>query len=209
MNDPAINQAEVIGPHGRQATSGRIRAVAVFLSSAKRVDKIYFDAARDMGRAIAKAGWTTVYGGNYIGPMAALADGARERGGTVLGITPKLFVDEGVADTLCDELIVTDSMRERKHLLERRADAFVTLPGGLGTYEELLKIVVGRQLGLHHKPIVVLNLADYYTPLLEMFDRGVEQHFVRAEARNLIQVATTVESVIEILTAADVSAAGR
>jgi len=209
MNDPTIHHAEVIGPHGRQATSARIRAVAVFLSSAKRVDRVYFDAARDMGRAIARAGWTTVYGGNYIGPMAALADGAREQGGPVIGITPRLFVDQGVADTLCDELIVTDSMRERKHLLEHRADAFITLPGGLGTFEELLEIVVGRQLGLHHKPVIVLNLADYYTPLLAMFDRGVEQHFVRAEARSLIQVATTVESAIDLIAAADVSAAGR
>ena len=200
MPDPNLS-AEVVGPHERYATPSRIKAVSVFLSSAKRVDSIYFDAARSMGAAIAKAGWTTVYGGNYVGCMAALADGARSQGGRVVGITPRLFVEQNLADTLCDELIVTDSMRERKHLLEHRGDAFIALPGGLGTFEELLEIVVGRQLGLHHKPIVLLNLAEYYTPLLAMFDKGVEQHFVRPEARNVIRVAATVEAAIDLVAA--------
>ena len=174
-------------------------SVTVFLSSAKRVDRVYFDAARDLGRAIAQQGWTLVYGGNYIGCMATLADGAREMGGKVIGITPRLFVDENIADTLCDELIVTDSMRQRKHLLEQRGDAFVALPGGLGTFEEFFEIVVGRQLGYHKKPVILLNINDFYTPLLEMFDRGVEQHFIRPEARKIIQVASSVEEVVSLL----------
>ena len=176
-----------------------MKAVTVFLSSAKKVDRVYFDAARALGRAIAKEKWTLVYGGNYIGCMAAVADGAREMGGRVVGITPRLFVDENVADTLCDELIITDHMRDRKHELERRGDAFIALPGGLGTFEELFEIIVGRQLKYHDKPIVVLNLNDYYTPLLQMLDRGVEEHFVRAEARKLIDVATSIEQAIQIL----------
>lgn len=191
--------AEVLSVPDPQATPAKVKAVTVFLSSAKKVDRRYFDAARDMGRAIAREGWTLVYGGNYIGCMAALADGAREMGGQVIGITPRLFVDENVADLLCDELIVTEHMRDRKHQLERRGDAFVALPGGLGTFEELFEIIVGRQLKYHDKPIVVLNLNDYYTPLLQMLDRGVEQHFVRPEARQLIEVADSVEGVIEIL----------
>lgn len=176
-----------------------IRAVSVFLSSAKRVDKVYFDAAREVGRAIAREKWTLVYGGNYIGCMAALADGAREMGGIIVGITPQLFVDKNIADTLADELIITDSMRQRKHLLEQRADAFIALPGGLGTFEEFFEIVVGRQLGYHTKPVVLLNINDFYTPMLQMFDRGVEEHFIRKEARDLISVATTVEGAIALI----------
>lgn len=176
-----------------------IQSVTVFLSSAKRVDRVYFDAARDLGRAVAREGWSLVYGGNYVGCMAALADGAREQGGKVVGITPRLFVDENIADSLCDELIVTDSMRQRKHLLEQRGDAFVALPGGLGTFEEFFEIVVGRQLNYHRKPIILLNIHDFYTPLLQMLHRGVEQHFIREEASHIITVAASVEEAISLL----------
>ncbi len=176
-----------------------VRAVTVFLSSAKKVDAVYFDAARQLGQAIAREGWALVYGGNYIGCMAAIADGAREMGGQVIGITPKLFVDENVSDTLCDELIVTDSMRQRKHLLEQRGDAFITLPGGIGTFEEFFEIVVARQLGYHKKPIILLNINGFYSPLLELLEKGTEQHFVRPETKNIIQVATTIEEAMVIL----------
>ncbi len=179
--------------------SAEVRSVSVFLSSAKRVDRRYFDAARQVGQAIAKRGWTLVYGGNYIGCMASLADGAREMGGKIIGITPKLFVDQSFADTLCDELIVTDSMRQRKHLLEQHADAFLALPGGLGTFEEFFEIVVGRQLKYHQKPVVLLNIYDFYTPLLQMFDRGLEEHFIRPEARKIIQVASSIEDAMTML----------
>lgn len=184
-----------------QRTTPVIRAVTVFLSSARRVESAYFDAARELGQAIARQGWAVVYGGNYVGCMAALADGAREMGGSVVGITPQLFVDENIADTLCDELIVTDSMRQRKHLLEQRGDAFVTLPGGLGTFEEFFEIVVARQLGYHRKRIILLNINHFYTPLLEMLDRGTDQQFIRPDARNIIEVATDVTGVISLLKA--------
>ncbi|MGC4032903.1 MAG: TIGR00730 family Rossman fold protein [Tepidisphaeraceae bacterium] len=174
-------------------------AVTVFLSSATKVDRLYFDAAADFGRAIAKEGWTLVYGGNRIGCMGALADGAREAGGRVVGVTPRYFIDEGVADHACDELLVTDTMRERKHLLEQRASAFVALPGGLGTFEELFEIVVSRQLGMHKKPVMLLNVNDYYTPLLQLIERGIEQKFVRPGSQNLISVASTIPEMIELL----------
>lgn len=181
----------------RPATPGF--AVTVFLSSASRVDKVFFNAATAMGHAIAAERWVLNYGGNNIGCMGALADGARQAGGRVVGITPKYFIEKGLADNACDELLVTDTMRERKFLLEQRADAFVALPGGLGTFEELFEIIVGRQLGMHNKPIVLLNVNEYYTPLLQLIDRGVEQNFVRAEAKRIVEVATTVEEAIALL----------
>jgi hypothetical protein len=179
-----------------------VNSVTVFLSSARNVDRIYFDAARALGNAIAREGWTLVYGGNYVGCMAAVADGAREMGGTVVGITPQLFVDRNLADTLCDELIVADSMRQRKHLLEQRGDAFVALPGGLGTFEEFFEIVVGGQLAYHHKPVVLLNVNGFYTPLLQLIDNGVAQGFIRPEARAIIRVADSVAEAVAILKAA-------
>ena len=192
-------QAELDSKHLSQSSRSATKSVAVFLSSATKVDRVYFDAARAVGQAIARQGWRLVYGGNYVGCMASVADGAREMGGQVVGITPQYFVDEGVADTLCDELIVTDTMRERKRLLEKHADAFVTLPGGLGTFEEFFEIVVGRHLRYHDKPIILLNLNDYYSPLLRLIETGVEQHFVRPEARKAFAVATNVEEMVELL----------
>ncbi|HEY8751949.1 MAG TPA: TIGR00730 family Rossman fold protein [Tepidisphaeraceae bacterium] len=176
-----------------------IRAITVYCSSSTHVDHIYTSMAAELGAAIAQQGWQLVYGGNRIGCMGALADAAREAGGKVIGITPQLLVDEGIADEHCDELVVTAGMRERKALLEQRADAFVTLPGGLGTLEEVFEIIVGRMLGYHSKPIVLLNVAGYFDPLLAMIEHGIEQHFIRAEARDAYFVANDVAGTMQYL----------
>ncbi len=152
-----------------------------------------------MGTQIARAGWTLVYGGNRIGSMGALADAVRAAGGKVIGITPKVLVDKGIADELCDELVVTDGMRERKAIMEARGDAFVALPGGLGTFEEIFEIIVGRLLGFHAKPIVLLNILNYYGPLLAMIQHGVDEQFIKANTRDLYFVAETDTEAIEYL----------
>jgi uncharacterized protein (TIGR00730 family) len=184
------------GPAELLKLSEPVQAVTVFLSSARDVDRHYFDIARDMGRCIARRNWRLIYGGNYVGCMAALADGAREGGGKVTGITPRLFVDQNLADTLCDELIITDSMRDRKHLMEQRADAFIALPGGIGTLEELFEIIVAKQLGYHHKPIVLLNINGFYSPLLDLINNGIRLGFMRQNVRSLYVVADTVEQAV-------------
>ena len=173
-----------------------IQAVTVYCSSSSAVAPEFQNGARELGRAIATAGWRLVYGGNFVGLMAAVAEGAREGGGKVTGITPQLMVDKGLADPLVDELVVTNDMRDRKGLLEIRGDAFVALPGGLGTYEEVFEIMVGRQLGYHDKPIVLLNIADYYRPMLEMVEHGIQHKFIKNAARDLFFVAPTVEEAI-------------
>src|SRR5207302_7849762 len=127
------------------------------------------------------------------------ADAARAQRGSVVGITPQILVDKGIADQNCHELIVTQGMRERKALLESRGEAFITLPGGLGTFEEIFEIIVGRQLGYHAKPIVLLNIARYYDPLLAMLDHGIEQQFIKPAGRELIQVAASVAEAIDYL----------
>jgi uncharacterized protein (TIGR00730 family) len=178
-----------------------IKAITVYCSSSKSLAPVYYDAGRELGRAIAAKGWKLVYGGNNIGLMGVVADAVRAGGGQVVGITPKLFCDKGLDDKACDELVITDGMRDRKAILEERGDAYIAMPGGLGTFEEIFEIIVGKQLGFHNKPIVLLNVNDYWSPLLELIDRAIEQKFIKPKARQLFHVAETVaETVTHIQT---------
>jgi uncharacterized protein (TIGR00730 family) len=174
-----------------------IRAVAVYCSARESVDRVFFDTAERLGAAIARKGWDLIYGGNDLGLMGALANAARAAGGKVIGVTPRLFVAQGVADHKCDELIVTDTMRQRKEMVEQRGDAFIALPGGFGTLEEFFEIVVGRVLGFHEKPIVLLNVADFYGPMLTMIEHAIEHRFVSAGARDVFHVEHSVELAID------------
>jgi uncharacterized protein (TIGR00730 family) len=176
-----------------------IDAVTVYCSSSSKPARGFSDAAAALGRAIAGNRWTLVYGGNAVGMMGTLADAVRTAGGKVIGVTPQLFIDKCVHDLNCEELIVTRTMRDRKAMMEDRGDAFIALPGGLGTFEEIFEIICGKQLACHDKPIVLLNIDDYYAPLLAMIEHGIELHFIRAEARELYFVADSVESAIEHL----------
>jgi uncharacterized protein (TIGR00730 family) len=176
-----------------------MKSLTVYCSSSRTVPKVYFDAAAELGAAIASHGWTLIYGGNAIGPMGHLADAVRSAGGKVVGITPRVLVDEGVADQQCQELLVTESLRQRKELMEQRGDAFLAMPGGLGTLEELFEIIVARQLHAHDKPIVLLNIDNYYAPLLAMIDHGIERQFIRPKVRRLYFVATTVAEAVDHL----------
>ena len=184
-----------------------LRAVTVYCSSSTNIAPVYMDAARELGHALARNGWRLVYGGNDVGMMGVLAGAVRAAGGSVVGVTPRLFIDKGVADNACDELHVTACMRERKATMERCGDAFVALPGGLGTFEEFFEIVCGKQLAYHNKPIVLLNVAGYYDPLLAMVQHGLEQNFVRPRATGLYFVAATVEEAVEYLRSYKPSAA--
>jgi uncharacterized protein (TIGR00730 family) len=176
-----------------------IGSVTVYCSSSNHVPEIYPRAAAELGRGVAREGWTLVYGGNCVGCMGALANGAREAGGKVLGITPQMMVDDGIGDEACDELIVTPDMRQRKALLEQRGDAFIALPGGIGTFEEFFEILVGRFLNLHQKPVVLLNVAGYYDPLEAMIEHGIEHQFIKPRARQAYFLARTVDETIEHL----------
>ncbi|MFT3785463.1 MAG: TIGR00730 family Rossman fold protein [Tepidisphaeraceae bacterium] len=124
---------------------------------------------------------------------------ARANRGRVVGITPKYFVDQGCADHACDELVVVETMRERKHLLDTRGDAFVALPGGLGTLEELIEIWVARQLNMHAKPILLLNVDGFWNPLIELFQQGIEQKFYRKGTLDSVTLVSTVDECVEAL----------
>jgi len=174
-----------------------VRSVTVYCSSSSAVPRIYTETAAELGRALAKQQWTLIYGGNNVGTMGALADACRDAGGQVVGVTPQLFIDKGVDDKNCHEFIVTECMRTRKATMEERGDAFITLPGGLGTFEEIFEIIVGKQLGFHRKPIVLLNVDGYFAPLLAMIEHGIEHRFIKPAARELYFVAEKVDAAIE------------
>lgn len=177
----------------------KINAVAVYCSASADVDPAYAAAAREVGAAIAREGWALVYGGNRTGNMHDVAEGARSAGGKVIGVTPQLFIDRGVQDMAADELVVTANMRDRKRVIEERADAFIALPGGLGTYEELFEQLVARQLQYHAKPIAALNVRGYFKPLRDMLEHGIEGRFIKPKARGLIHFAETVADAIAYL----------
>jgi hypothetical protein len=176
-----------------------INSITVYCSSSSAIPQIYLDAGIELGTAIARNHWKLVYGGSNVGLMGALADAARAADGKVIGITPQLFIDKGVDDKLCDEFIVTQCMRTRKAAMEDRGDAFIALPGGLGTFEEIYEIIVGKQLGLHRKPIVILNINNYYGPSLAQIEQGIEQKFIKPQARQLFFVADSVATAIDYI----------
>jgi uncharacterized protein (TIGR00730 family) len=177
----------------------QINSVTVYCSSSSAIDPVYLNAGVELGRALAQNNWKLIYGGNNVGLMGKLADATRAAGGKVVGITPQLFIDKGVHDKLCDEFIVTACMRTRKAAMEDRGDAYIAMPGGLGTFEEIFEIIVGKQLAYHNKPIVLLNINDYYAPSLKQIEQGIEQHFIKPAARKLFFVAKDVPSAIEYI----------
>jgi hypothetical protein len=176
-----------------------IRNVTVYCSSSGQIADVFKAAAADLGRTIAQCGWGLVYGGNRVGLMAVLSDACRAAGGKVIGITPQWFIDKGIGDDRADELIVSTGMRDRKEMLENRGDALLALPGGLGTLEEIFEVIVAKQLGRHGKPIVILNIAKYYDPLLAMIRHGIEHKFIKPAADKLFFVADSVDSAIAYL----------
>ena len=179
-----------------------LRSITVYCSSSGDLPEHYYRAGAELGASVARNGWTLVYGGNRIGLMATVADAARAAGGKVVGVTPQLMVDHGIGDEHCDELIVTAGMRERKALLEQRGDAFVALPGGLGTFEEIFEVLVGRLLGYHDKPIVLLNVGGYYDRLIEAIEHGIAEGFIKGKSRHAWHVAADVPAAIGYLLSA-------
>ena len=164
-------------------------SICVYCSSSNAVDAAYLDAARELGGLIGRGGHALIYGGTNVGLMGALALAVRESGGHVTGIVPAIFRDKGIAWHEADELIFTADLRERKAAMEHRADAFIALPGGFGTLEEIAEVLVLKQLRQHHKPIVFLNTKGFYDPLLAFFERLYEGKFSKSEYKKLYCIA--------------------
>ena len=158
--------------------------------------------AAELGEAIAQRGWTLVWGGGNVSAMGALASAARARGGWTVGVIPKMLVRREVADTEADELIVTDTMRERKQIMEDRADAFITLPGGIGTLEELVEQLTWQQLGQHSKPVLLANIDGFWEPLFDLLAHMRTTQFIRQGFAVEVLKAERVEEILPRLRAA-------
>ena len=177
-------------------------AVCVFCGSSTTVDQRYLLLAREVGGALATAGYTVVSGGGRVGMMGALAAGARFAGGRTIGIIPKVLYGAEVADTDSDELVVTADMAERKTEMVARSDAFLALPGGIGTMDELFEVWTTTFLGVHAKPVLLLSPDGFYQHLLSFVDALVADHFLTEQARARLQVVTSVPAAIQTLTTA-------
>ncbi|MFO0895164.1 MAG: TIGR00730 family Rossman fold protein [Phycisphaerales bacterium] len=174
-------------------------AITVYCASSPHIEPHFRTAAERLGRALGERRLTLVYGGGRIGLMGVVARAVREAGGRVEGIITRKLLGLEQGWDQCDELVVVDTMRERKRILAERGAAFVVLPGGLGTYEEFFEILVGRQIGDHHKPIGIVNDHGYYDPLLTLIDHGVEHRFVKQAVRDLLHVAGDPARVLELV----------
>ncbi len=172
------------------------RSVCVYCGSNVGKDPAFLDAACRMGQTLASQKVDLIYGGGALGLMGASAQAALDAGGRVVGIIPHFLKEIEVQFENVTELIVTETMHERKQIMFERSDAFVALPGGIGTLEETVEVLTWAQLQRHKKPIVLVNIHDYWSPLLELFDHMVKNGFVKEEAKNLWIEVPGVEAVL-------------
>jgi uncharacterized protein (TIGR00730 family) len=174
-------------------------ALCVYCASSDSIDPAYVDLAASVGSAIASRGHTLVSGGGRVSMMGAVARAARAGGAHTVGVIPQHLVPFEVADTEADELIVVDTMRERKRVMDERSDAFLALPGGLGTFEELLEIWTSAYLGMHPKPVAVLDPDGFYDGLWVYLDTLRDKGFVRQYALDALHRVTTVDAAFAAL----------
>lgn len=157
----------------------------------------YAEAARELGRVLAINGLVLIYGGSNAGLMGDLADGALNEGGEVIGVIPRMFVNKGIDHLGLSETRVVESMHERKAIMAELGDAFIALPGGMGTLEEIFEILTWAQLGLHRKPCGLLNVRSYYDRLAQFLDHAVSQRFIKGEHRAMMLMAETPEALLD------------
>jgi uncharacterized protein (TIGR00730 family) len=176
--------------------SPTLKNVAVFCASADGTDPVYRAAAAELGRELARRGVGVVYGGAKVGLMHAVAEAALAEGGRVIGVIPEVLVELEVAHDALTELHITDTMHSRKALMGEKADAFIALPGGFGTFEELFEVLAWQTLKLHAKPVVLLNTNGFYDRMLEFLDHCVEQGMLKPKNRTIVLVVDTVEEAL-------------
>lgn len=178
-------------------TDGKtMKDICVYASSSDAVEPVFFETAERLGRLIGRKGYGLVYGAGQVGLMGALADGARAEGGRITGVIPEALNLKGVVYEHCDELIVTADMRKRKDEMDKRAGAFIALPGGFGTLEELLEVITLKQLRYHERAIVILNTGGFYDALIGQFETSIERRFAKDQCRKLYAVCDSPESAV-------------
>lgn len=173
--------------------------ICVYGAASDEIERAYITAGENLGKEMGKRQHSLVFGGGAKGLMGATARGMSEEGGYILGIAPHFFNVDGALFSKCDELIKTDTMRERKQLMEEKSDAFVVTPGGIGTFEEFFEILTLRSLDRHKKPIAILNTNGYYNDLLSFLKNGVKQNFLRESNLELFFVSESEKEILDYL----------
>lgn len=173
--------------------------ICVFGSSSERIDREYLDTAESLAKSIVKKGHDVVFGAGKYGVMGATARGVSAENGRLIGVSPEFFKEMDVLYDGCTELIFTETMRERKGIMEDRSDAFIICAGGMGTFEEFFEVLTLKQLERHTKPIIIYNVKGYYDSMLGMLDNAVQQNFMSDDCNKLYTVANTEEEVFEQL----------
>ena len=176
-----------------------LRSLTVFCGSSSGLAPIYKEAARELGRLLGQRAIRLVYGGGHVGLMGVVADACLNAGGSVIGVIPQALADKEVAHTGLTELRIVGSMHERKAVMADLSDAFVSLPGGFGTWEEFFEVLTWAQLGIHRKACGVLNVNGYYDPLIEMADRALSEGFLRKGHRDLLLSDADPERLLDRL----------
>ncbi len=179
--------------------SPRQKRICVFTGSSPGADPAYREAATEFGRELVLRGYGLVFGGGKVGLMGAVADSVISAGGHAIGVIPRALMAKEVAHEGLQELEIVSSMHERKQRMAELADAFVALPGGMGTLEELSEVVTWAQLGIHSKPCGLLNVEGYFDSLLAFLDHASDQRFLRREHRGIVQVAASPKALLDLL----------
>jgi len=176
-----------------------MQTICVYCASSTQVKPVYFEATARLSRIFALANLSVVYGGGSKGLMGQLADSTLKAGGKITGVIPRFMCDVEWNHTGLTELILVDTMHERKEKMALMADAIVALPGGCGTLEELLEVITWKRLGIFTKPIVIVNVEGYFDDLVSMLDRAVDEHFMRKEHHKMWEVVRTPEEVLDAI----------
>ena len=177
--------------------------ICVYGAASPTIDPAFISAVEEMGREMVKRGHSLVFGGGGNGLMGAAARGVKEAGGYILGVIPKFFDQEDVEEVcdFCDELIQPDTMRQRKQLMEDNADAFIVVPGGIGTFEEFFEILTLKQLCRHNKPIAIYNLQGYYNEINYAMEQAITKNFIRDNCRELYLTTDSMEEMFRYIEA--------
>jgi len=173
--------------------------ICVFGAASDRIDKAFIDAVEKIGEEIAKRGHSLVFGGGASGLMGAAARGFSRAGGSILGVAPRFFDTDGVLYDRCTEFIYTDTMRQRKQILEERSDAFIVTPGGVGTFDEFFEIITLKQLGRHSKPVVIFNVANFFDALENLMEKALSDKFLSPKTLELYKITDSINEVIDYL----------
>ena len=173
--------------------------ICIYGAASNNIDISFIKAGESLGYSLAKNGHGIVYGGGKNGMMGAVARGVSKAKGEIIGVAPKFFLVDGVLFDKCTEFIYTETMRERKRIMDEKSDSFIVTPGGIGTFDEFFEIYSLRQLKRHNKKIILFNINGYFNPLIKMLESAIEQHFISPANMDLLYVCDTADEVIAAL----------